>query len=74
MYRQIGPPFGHRHFQLLDEQALAADRGQRPIENLITARGHAEDGDLRLRIAGCEAGADMLGLPQGKARFARSDH
>ena len=32
-------------FQLLDEEPLAADLGQRPVEDLVAARRHAEQLD-----------------------------
>jgi altronate dehydratase len=41
---------GQRIFEFLDEQALAADLGQRSTEIAITFGGHAEDGYRALRI------------------------
>ena len=45
MHRQVGATFVERDFQLFDEQTLAADFGQRDIQNLVAARSHAEDID-----------------------------
>ncbi len=46
MHRDVGAVFQHGLFQFLDEQALAADFGQRAVENLIAAGGHADQFDL----------------------------
>jgi len=48
--REIGVSVLHGDLELLDEQALAADRRQRPIEDLVTARAHAKDIDRHLWI------------------------
>jgi hypothetical protein len=48
----VGPPFQHGSFQLLDEQPLAADLGERGIEDLVTLGAHGHQFDLQLRIQG----------------------
>jgi len=47
---EVGTAFLHRDFEFLDEQALAADLGQRAIEDLVAARCHAENFDSAVRI------------------------
>ena len=42
--------FLHRDFEFLDEQALAADFGERAVENLVALRRHAENDNFRPRI------------------------
>jgi hypothetical protein len=46
----VGAALGHRHFQFLDEQALAAHLGQGAIQNLVAAGRHADNFDIALRI------------------------
>jgi hypothetical protein len=46
MHGKIGATFLHRHFQLLDEQPLAADLRQRAIKDLVATGGHAENAHL----------------------------
>jgi hypothetical protein len=58
-----------RGFEFLHEQALAAHLGQRPVEDLVAARGHAQQLHFAGRIEGFETGLDVLGLPQGEAAF-----
>ena len=74
MHGQIGAPFQHRCFEFLDEQPFAADLRQRPVENPVAARTHAENIDCRFRIQRPQPVADMLRLPHRQARFARGDH
>ena len=50
MHGEVGAPVFQRGFQLLHEQTLAADLGQRHIENLVALGGHAQYADLDLRI------------------------
>ena len=73
MHGDVGAAIEQGIFQFLDEQALAADLGERPVENLVAAGGHAEQFDLAGRIQGFEPRLDVLGLPQGKAGFAGGD-
>ena len=48
--REIGTALLHGDFELLDEQPLATNRRQRAVEDLITARGHAENLDDTLWV------------------------
>ena len=72
MHRQVGAALFQRGFQLLDEQALAADLGQRAVEDLVAARGHAQQFDLQAEAL-LQQVAHMFGLPQGQAAFAGGD-
>ncbi len=61
-----------RELELLHEQALAADLAQGAVEDLVAARGHAQQADrmaffLQQRL-------HVLGLPQGQPAFARGNH
>jgi hypothetical protein len=47
MHGKVSLAFLHRDFEFLDEQALAADFGERPIEDLIALGGHAENDNFR---------------------------
>ena len=62
----VGTAVEQGGFQFLDEQALAADLGQRTVENLVAPGGHAEQHDFAGRIEGFEPRLDVLGLPQGE--------
>ena len=66
---EVGAAFGHRHFELLDEQPLAADVGERLVEHAVALRGEAEQLDLARRIHRGEPRADVLGLPHARARI-----
>ena len=50
MHGEVGLALLHRHFEFLDEQALAADFGERPVENLVALGGHAENDNFRAGI------------------------
>ena len=73
MHRNIGAPFLHGDFKLLDEQPLAADLRQRPVKNLIAARGHTENLDPHRRIETAQALRDPLALHQRQTAFARGN-
>ena len=45
VHGDVRGPVQHALFQLLDEQALAADLRQGGVEDLVAARGHAADLD-----------------------------
>ena len=70
--RQMRLPHFERGFQLLDEQPFATDLGQRPIEDLVTLGGHAQQTHLQPELL-FEPCLDMLGLPQRQTAFARGD-
>src|ERR1700687_1807297 len=42
MHREIGAAIGHRLLELLDEKTLAADIGQRLIDDAVALRGDAQ--------------------------------
>ncbi len=50
MHGKVGAAFRHRHFEFLDEQPLAADLGERPVEDLVAPGGHAENDNLAARV------------------------
>ncbi len=72
VHGDVGAAFFQGHFQFLDEQALAADLGQRTVQNLVALGGHAQQFHL---VATCaQQGLHMFGLPQGQAAFTGGDH
>ena len=60
--------------QFFDKQAFAADFGERFVENLVAARGHAENLHVAFGIEGLQARLNMLGLPHGQRAFAAGDN
>ena len=72
MHCQVGAAFLEGGLEFLDEQSLAADLGQCAVENLVAARGHAEQVHGAAQAL-CEQVANMLCLPQGEAAFAGGD-
>jgi hypothetical protein len=68
VHGQISPPLFQRHFQLLDEQPLAANLAQGAVENLVALGRHAQQRDFVPLLR--QQGFDMLGLPQGKTAFS----
>ena len=50
MHREVGAPLFHGDLELLDEQALAADLGERPVEDLVALGGHAENDNFAVGI------------------------
>ena len=54
--------------------ALAADRRQRPIEDLIATGRHSQNVDHSPRIQRLQTRPDMLGLPHGQRAFAAGDN
>lgn len=49
--------------QFFDKQAFAADFGEGFVENLVAARGHAENLHIAFGIEGLQARLNVLGLP-----------
>ena len=43
VHRQVGPALFQRRFQLFHEQAFTAHLGERPIQNLVSSGGHAQN-------------------------------
>ncbi len=73
MHRDVGAAVEQGVFELLDEQPLAADLGERAVEDLVAAGGHAEQFDAARRIQCFQTRLDVFGLPQGEAAFAGCD-
>ena len=73
MRGDIGLAFEHALFQLLDEQALAADLGQRGVENLVALGAHGQQFDLEPGIICLQPAFHMLGLPQREWTLAGGD-
>ena len=67
---QLGAALLQRDLQLLDEKPLAADLGQRAVEDLVAAGGHAQQRDACGRMAGAQQLGHMVGLPE--CQFALS--
>ncbi len=66
---EVGASFAHRGFELLDEQSLAADGGERPVDHAIALRRDAEQVHARAGMACDQLRANMLRLPQAPARI-----
>jgi len=62
----IGPALQHTLLQLLDEQTLATDLGQRGIEDLVTLGAHTQQFHLEVRVQPLEFCGHVFGLPHGK--------
>ena len=73
MHGQFGTPVEQRHLQFLGEQPLAADLGQRPVQDLVSAGGHAQQRDACGRMAGAQQLGHMVGLPECQSAFARGN-
>ena len=61
-----------RRFQFLDEQPFATHLGQRPVQDLVAPRGHAQQLHRQCK-AGLQGGAHMFGLPQRQAALTCGD-
>ena len=72
MHCELRPAFLERGFEFLDEQALASDLGQRSVEDLVAARGHAEQFDAESETAAQQV-ANVFCLPQREAAFPGGD-
>ena len=70
MRGQIRAAVRHRLLELLDEEPLAADIGQRLIERAIALRGQAEELDPARRIKRAKPITHVLGLPEGERGLA----
>ena len=63
MNGQVGATLGDRLLELLDEEPLAADRGQAAVEDLVAFRRHAEELHVARRIQVTQERRDVVGLP-----------
>src|SRR5262249_10811066 len=61
------------HFELLEEQALAADARERPIEDQVAARAQRHQLDRERRMLGAQARRDVIGLPERERALAGGD-
>jgi hypothetical protein len=66
VHRKVGAAFLHRDFEFLDEQALAADLGQRAIEHAVALRAHRHEFHGQARMCRAQQGLHVLGLPHGQ--------
>lgn len=73
MHGEVGAAFQQALLQLLDEQSLAADLGQRAVENAVAAGDQADQFDLQAGMNLAQACGDMLGLPEGEGTFTGGD-
>ena len=73
MHRQVGLVGQQRRFQLLDEQALATDLGQRGVQQLVAAADHRDQADSQPGVQLFKTRLDVFGLPQGQGALAGGD-
>jgi hypothetical protein len=71
MHGEVGMAFLERDFQLLDEQALAADLAEGLVQDLVALGRHAQQRDLVPALL--QQGFHVSGLPQREAAFAGGD-
>ena len=74
MHGQVGSAVMQSLFQLFDKQAFTADFRQSSVQNLVAARGHAQDFDFAVGIQGFQTTLDMFCLPHSKQAFAAGDN
>ena len=72
VHRDIGATVFERGLELFHEQALATHLAERAIEDLVAARGHAEQRDRMAPFL--QQGLHVFRLPEGQTAFARGDH
>ena len=73
MHRDVGALLRQRVLQLLHEQALAADLGQRDAQHLVALGRHPQDLDLQTRIQLEQPVTDVVSLPQRQGALARGN-
>jgi len=73
MRREIRTAVRHRLLELLDEESLAAEVGERLIEGPVPLCRQSEQLDDAARIERAQVLADVLGLPHRQRRLARRD-
>ena len=73
VHGDIGTSVEHGVLELLDEQPLAADLGQRRIEDLVALGGHRHQFHVQPRVQGHQPVAYVFGLPHGQAALAGGD-
>ena len=60
-------------FQFLQEKALAADFGQRPVENLVAPGAQRKQANLQAGIEPRQHFGNVFALPQRQTTLARRD-
>ena len=73
MHRDVRTPLIERDLELLDEQALAADRREAPVLDAVALRGHGLELHREPLVRPPEQRGHVLGLPQGQRALARGD-
>jgi hypothetical protein len=56
MHGDVGAALLHRHLQFLDEQALAADLGERTVEHAVALRAHRDEFHRQLGVRRAQQG------------------
>ena len=67
MHRAIGFAAQHRHFEFLEEQALAADRRERAVEHFVAARAHRHQHDVEAGMRGAQPRRRRVRSATGRA-------
>ena len=73
MHGEMGAAILERGFQLLDEQSLAADRREAPVQDLIALGGHRQELDAQARMGLAQQRCHVLRLPERELALARRD-
>jgi len=73
MYGEVSLAVEQGAFEFLDEQALAADLGQRTIDDLIATRGDRQQTHRQPRMLRQQPRAHVIGLPQRQRTAAGGD-
>ena len=73
MDRQVGTTIFERRFQLLDEQALAADRRQAAIQDSIALGRHRHELHGKAGVRATQQLGNVLGLPERELTLAGRD-
>ena len=73
MHGDVRPALLHRDLELLDEETLAADLGERAVLDAVSLRAHRHQFDRRVGMGGAEQGGDVLGLPEGELAASSGD-
>jgi len=71
VHGEVDAPGGESFFDLFGEHAFGADLGEGNVGDFVS--GGVDDFDFHLVSAGAEEGRDVVGLPEGKLRAARTD-
>ena len=69
MHGNVGTAFLQGDLKLFDKQTLAANFAERPVQNLVTHRRHAQQLNLPAKLR-FKQRFDMFGLPKCQPAFA----